>query len=87
VHRRRLLGDQRAVQPVGSEQDGGAERDPLGDRGGSGERDQRLEPRIDEPVHRREAGEASALTAPRELEDLIPPRPGNRARQSDPYVH
>jgi hypothetical protein len=70
VDRRGLLGDERAVGAVRRDQDRRGEPDALGHRGCRGERDERFEVRIDDPVDRPEAGEAAGLRAPGPLEQL-----------------
>jgi hypothetical protein len=59
-----LLRDHRRVLPVGQEQHGGHEPDPLCRRGRRAERDERLPARVDQPVERGERGEAGGVGAP-----------------------
>jgi hypothetical protein len=87
VERRRLLGHERGVDAVGSDEDGRHEPDPLGHRRCRREGDQRLVVRIDDPVERREAREPARLRAPRPLEQLIALDARDRGGQSDGDVH
>jgi hypothetical protein len=82
-----LLGDEHGVAAVRGDQDGAGETDPLGDRGGRRQRDERLVVVVHDAVERPEAREAALIRPARPLEQLIPLDAGNRGRQTDTDVH
>jgi hypothetical protein len=87
VERRGLLGDERGVGPVGRDEDRGREPDPLRDRRGGSQRDQRLVVRVDDAIDRPQAGEAARLGTPGPVEHLLAGDPGDRGRQADSHYH
>jgi hypothetical protein len=82
-----LLGELGCVGAKRPEQDRGAETDPLGHGSRRGQRRQRLVVLVDDAVDRAEAGEASGLSSPRPLGQLLARRPRHRVGQPDRNVH
>jgi hypothetical protein len=87
VEARGLLGDERPVAAVQRDQDRGGETDPLGDRGGRRQSDERLVVVIDDAVDGPEAREAPRIRPARPLEQLVPPDARDRGRQADTHIH
>ncbi len=52
MHRGGLLGEQHGIHPIRGDEDRRRQLDPIGDRGGGAQRDQRLEVRVGDPVDR-----------------------------------
>ena len=86
VDRRGLLGEQRG-RPQRADRDHRREPHPLGDGGRRGERGERLDAVVGEPVEHGQARERPGVGAPRPLEHQAPVGAGSRVGKPDADVH
>lgn len=80
VHRGGLLGQQRGVAPVGSDEDGGGQPDALGHGCNGRERGQRLEVVVDQAVDDAHRGKARGVSAPTCLQHVLAAGSGDSGR-------